>query len=134
VLDARARDRVAEDAGLRADRLLGTSLGSCLALLTAAHEPLIDAEALTTSPYFADVVWRGLSTRHGREGLDGHVELELLRTIWQPISPRGYLERLRNGDAAGLTRDTTDVFRWTSVRGRARVQELGIRTSRGPCG
>jgi dienelactone hydrolase len=77
--------------------ILGTSLGSCLALLTAAHEPLIEAEALNhISPYFADVVWRGLSTRHVREGLDGHVELDLLRSIWQPISPRGYLERLRN--------------------------------------
>jgi hypothetical protein len=28
--------------------------------------------------------------------LNGHVELDLLRSIWQPISPRGYLERLRN--------------------------------------
>src|SRR5205807_636759 len=26
----------------------------------------------------------------------GHVELDLLRAIWQPISPRGYLERLRH--------------------------------------
>ena len=73
------------------------SLGSCLALLTTAHEPLIEAEALNhISPYFADVVWRGLSTAHVREGLDGHIELDLLRSLWQPISPRGYLERLRN--------------------------------------
>ena len=77
--------------------ILGTSLGSCLALLTAAHEPLIKAEALNhISPHFADVVWRGLSTEHVREGLDGHIELDLLRTLWAPISPRGYLERLRD--------------------------------------
>ena len=31
-----------------------------------------------------------------REGLDGHIELDLLRAMWTPISPRGYLERLRN--------------------------------------
>src|SRR6185436_10348658 len=55
--------------------ILGTSLGSCLSLLTAAHEPLIRAQALNhISPYFADVVWRGLSTRHVRTGLDGHVD------------------------------------------------------------
>ena len=41
-------------------------------------------------------MWRGLSTAHVRAGLDGHVELDLLRSIWQPISPRSYLERLRN--------------------------------------
>ena len=77
--------------------ILGTSLGSCLALLTAAHEPLIRAEALNhISPDFADVVWRGLSTRHVRDGLDGHIELDLLRALWKPISPRWYLERLRD--------------------------------------
>src|SRR3954451_22049364 len=77
--------------------LLGTSLGSCLALLTTAHEPLIRAEALNhISPYFADVVWRGLSTEHVRQGLDGHVDLETLRALWKPISPRWYLDRLRD--------------------------------------
>ena len=76
--------------------ILGTSLGSCLSLLTAAHEPLIRAQALNhISPYFADVVWRGLSTRHVRTGLDGHVDLDTLRTMWLPISPQVYLERVR---------------------------------------
>ena len=97
VLDARRAIAWLKTQGYERIGILGTSLGSCLALLTTAHEPLVDAEALNhISPYFADVVWRGLSTRHVREGLDGHVELDLLRSIWQPISPRGYLERLRN--------------------------------------
>jgi len=97
VLDARRAIAWLKAQGYERIGILGTSLGSCLALLTAAHEPLVDAEALNhISPYFADVVWRGLSTRHVRQGLDGHVELDLLRSIWQPISPRGYLERLRN--------------------------------------
>ena len=97
VLDARRAIAWLKLQGYDRIGILGTSLGSCLALLTTAHEPLIDAEALNhISPYFADVVWRGLSTAHVREGLNGHVELDLLRSIWQPISPRGYLERLRN--------------------------------------
>jgi dienelactone hydrolase len=97
VLDARRAIAWLKIQGYERIGILGTSLGSCLALLTAAHEPLIEAEALNhISPYFADVVWRGLSTAHVREGLNGHVELDLLRSIWQPISPRGYLERLRN--------------------------------------
>jgi len=74
--------------------ILGTSLGSCLAMLTAAHEPLIKAQALNhVSPFFADVVWRGLSTRHVREGLEGHIDLETLRHLWRPISPWSYLDR-----------------------------------------
>ena len=77
--------------------ILGTSLGSCLAMLTTAHEPRIRAQALNhVSPWFADVVWRGLSTRHVREGLDGHLELKTLRNLWRPISPCSYLDQVRH--------------------------------------
>jgi hypothetical protein len=97
VLDARRAIQWLDCEGYGPIGILGTSLGSCLALLTTAHEPLVRAEALNhISPYFADVVWRGLSTRHVREGLDGHIELDLLRALWQPISPRWYLDRLRD--------------------------------------
>jgi dienelactone hydrolase len=97
VLDARRAIAWLKRQGYDRIGILGSSLGSCLALLTTAHEPFIEAQALNhISPYFADVVWRGLSTAHVREGLDGHIELDLLRAIWSPISPRGYLERLRH--------------------------------------
>jgi hypothetical protein len=65
-------------------------------MLTAAHEPLVRAAALNhISPYFADVIWDGLSTLHVREGLNGSIELDALRQIWMPISPFPYLERIR---------------------------------------
>ena len=97
VLDARRAIAWLASEGYERIGILGTSLGSCLALLTTAHEPLIRAEALNhISPLFADVVWRGLSTQHVREGLEGHIELDLLRTLWKPISPQWYLERLRD--------------------------------------
>ena len=77
--------------------ILGTSLGSCLSLLTAAHEPRVSVQALNhISPYFADVVWRGLSTTHVRAGLEGSVDLERLRQMWLPISPQVYLDRVRD--------------------------------------
>ena len=97
VLDARRAIAWLAMQGYHRIGILGTSLGSCLALLTTAHEPLVKAEALNhISPYFADVVWRGISTRHVREGMDGHIELDLLRALWAPISPRWYLERVRD--------------------------------------
>jgi hypothetical protein len=97
VLDARRAIGWLARQGYDRIGILGTSLGSCLSLLTTAHEPLIRAQALNhISPHFADVVWRGLSTRHVRAGLDGHIELDLLRRLWKPISPRWYLDRLRD--------------------------------------
>jgi dienelactone hydrolase len=97
VLDARRAVAWLSAQGFERIGILGTSLGSCLAMLTSAHEPLIRAQALNhVSPWFADVVWRGLSTRHVRHGLEGHVDLERLRSLWRPISPFEYLERLRN--------------------------------------
>jgi hypothetical protein len=97
VLDARRAIAWLAQEGFDRIGILGSSLGSCLSLLTTAHEPLINAQALNhISPDFADVVWRGLSTRHVRDGLDGHIELELLRDLWKPISPRWFLERVRN--------------------------------------
>ena len=97
VLDARRAIAWLATAGYDRIGILGTSLGSCLALLTTAHEPLVNAEALNhISPYFADDVWRGISTRHVREGMDGHIDLDLLRALWKPISPRWYLDRIRD--------------------------------------
>ena len=97
VLDSRRAIAWLSKQGYDRIGILGTSLGSCLSLLTTAHEPLIRAQALNhISPYFADVVWRGISTTHVRQGLDGHVELDLLRSLWKPISPRWYLERVRD--------------------------------------
>jgi hypothetical protein len=96
VLDARRAVAWLASLGFERIGIVGTSLGSCLAMLTSAHEPLIRAQALNhVSPWFADVVWRGLSTQHVREGLEGKVDLERLRHLWRPISPWSYLEQVR---------------------------------------
>src|SRR5687767_1028271 len=95
VLDARRAVAWLESLGFERIGILGTSLGSCLAMLTSAHEPRIKAQALNhVSPYFADVVWRGLSTQHVRHGLNDHIDLERLRQLWRPISPWSYLDRI----------------------------------------
>jgi hypothetical protein len=97
VLDARRAIAWLHGEGYTSIGILGTSLGSCLSMLTTAHEPLIKAAALNhISPYFADVVWNGLSTMHVRETLEGNVTLDELRRMWLPISPLPYLERVRD--------------------------------------
>ncbi len=105
VLDARRAIAWLAKQGYESIGILGTSLGSCLSMLTTAHEPLVRAAALNhISPYFADVVWNGLSTAHVRESLEGQIELDRLRRIWMPISPFPYLERVRGRQRAARLR------------------------------
>jgi len=138
VLDARRAIAWLRSRGYESIGILGTSLGSCLSMLTAAHEPLVRAAALNhISPYFADVVWNGLSTAHVREGLEGHIDLERLRRIWMPISPYPYLDRVRGKRVllvyarydltfpVGLSKVLVDEFRRRAVE-----HELAIL----PCG
>jgi dienelactone hydrolase len=100
VLDARRAIAWLSLQGYERIGILGTSLGSCLAMLTTAHEPRIRAQALNhISPWFADVVWRGLSTQHVRQGLDGHLSLPELREVWRPISPFPYLDQVRHAQS-----------------------------------
>jgi hypothetical protein len=75
--------------------VVGTSVGSCTAFLAFAHEEGLDAGVFNhVSGYFADVVWRGISTRHVRAGLEGSLTLEELRRLWLPISPLAFADRL----------------------------------------
>jgi len=95
VMDCRAALDWLQSEGYSRLGILGTSLGSCIALITMVHDPRLRASVQNhVSPYFADVVWTGISTRHVRAGLEGHVTLEDLREIWMPISPKAYLKRL----------------------------------------
>jgi hypothetical protein len=95
VLDSRAALDWLESRGYTKFAVLGTSIGSCVALITFAHDPRLKLSVQNhVSPYFADVVWRGLSTRHVRKSLEGKIGLEELREIWMPISPKAYVDHL----------------------------------------
>jgi pimeloyl-ACP methyl ester carboxylesterase len=96
VLDARRAIAWLAREGYERIGILGTSLGSCLAMLTTAHEPRVRVAALNhISPYFADVVWEGLSTAHVRQSLNGEIDLDRLRRMWLPISPFPFLDRVK---------------------------------------
>lgn len=82
--------------GYRRIAVMGTSLGSCVAFLAFAHDPLICTGVFNhISSFFADVVWTGLSTRYVRWGLQRHISLEDLRHCWSPISPWHFIRRLK---------------------------------------
>jgi hypothetical protein len=103
VLDARAALDWLESAGYSRFAILGTRLGSCVALITQAHDRRLRVSVLNhVSTYFADVVWTGLSTRHVRAGLEKHVGLADLREIWLPISPRAYFAKLAGTGRSSL--------------------------------
>ncbi len=103
VIDARAVLDWLESTGYRRFAILGTSLGSCIALITMAHDHRLRLSVQNhISPYFADVVWSGISTRHVRAGLEGRVSLEDLRQIWLPISPKAYLGKLAGTGKSSL--------------------------------
>lgn len=97
VLDARAGIRwLIEERGYNRIGILGSSIGSCTAFLVYAHEERVDVGVFNhVSGYFADVVWRGISTRHVREGFGDEVTLEELREYWLPISPLPFITRLQ---------------------------------------
>src|ERR1700682_5353519 len=76
--------------------ILGTSLGSCIAFIAAAHDARVRVGIFNhVSMYFSDVVWTGLSTQHVRRGFGDEVSQEQLRRYWSVISPASYLSRLR---------------------------------------
>jgi dienelactone hydrolase len=95
VLDTRAAVRWLKEQGYERIGIVGTSIGSCTAFLAFVHEPTLDAGVFNhVSGYFADVVWRGISTHHVRAGLEPHLTLEELRELWLPISPLAFAPRL----------------------------------------
>ena len=95
-IDVRAAIDWLQTRGYTRFAVLGTSIGSCVALITAAHDARISVAVLNhVSPYFADVVWRGISTRHVLKGLTGKITLDDLRKIWMPISPQAYFHKLQ---------------------------------------
>jgi hypothetical protein len=77
--------------------IMGTSIGSCTAFLAYSHEKRFKMGVFNhVSGYFADVVWRGVSTQHVRRGFGDAITLDELRNYWLPISPISYIERLKH--------------------------------------
>lgn len=103
VVDARSCLDWLQGQGYERLAILGTSLGSCIAFICAAHDARIRAGVFNhVSTYFSDVVWTGLSTQNVRQGLEDGVTQDELRDYWSVISPAVYLDRLIGRDLKSL--------------------------------
>ncbi len=130
VIDTRAcLDWLAQQ-GYRRLGVLGTSLGSCIAFIAAAHDARVRLGIFNhVSMYFSDVVWTGLSTQRVREGFRGHATQDELRRYWSVISPASYLERLKGRDMRALliwARYDTTFLPVYSKQVLAGFRELGL--------
>jgi hypothetical protein len=94
VIDARACLDWLETQGYTEFGIMGTSLGSCYAFLTSAHDPRLGVNIFNHfSVTFGDVVWTGQSTRHVRQGIEGDVDQETFRRACMAISPVSYVDK-----------------------------------------
>ena len=103
IIDARAcLDWLAQQ-GYQRLGVLGTSLGSCVAFVTAAHDLRVKVGIFNhVSNYFSDPVWTGISSRHIRTGFGDVVSQDDLRHYWSVISPASYLKRIQGRDMRNL--------------------------------
>lgn len=73
--------------------VLGMSLGSWVAGLVAAHEPVVTKASLFLSAgSLADMVWTGRATRLIRTSLEPTIELTDLRRAWSPFDLGNYVQ------------------------------------------
>jgi dienelactone hydrolase len=140
VIDARSCCDWLEQQGYDHLGIVGTSLGSCYAFLTAAHEPRLRVCAFNhASTYFADVVWTGQSTRHIRTGIELDIDFEQLRRAWLAISPMSYFDQFARSpknslvvyakyDLTFLPEFSRDIIREFHCR------QLPLKVSLLPCG
>ncbi len=140
VVDARSCLDWLEQQGYSRLGIVGSSLGSCYAFITSAHDPRLKVNVFNhASTRFADVVWTGQTTRHIRQGVDGKVDLESLRAAWALIAPISYFDRFATMGKKSLvvyaTYDLTfppglslEIIREL----RARSADLSVKTL--PCG
>jgi hypothetical protein len=140
ILDTRSCLDWLEQQGYSRLGILGTSLGSCIAFIAAAHDARVRTGIFNhVSMYFSDVVWTGLSTQHVRRGFGDQVDQNQLRRYWSVISPASYIQRLQGREMRNLliwARHDTSFLPVYSRQVLSRFAELGLphRVFSLPCG
>src|SRR5512146_1509358 len=140
VIDIRCCVDWLEEQGYTEIGIMGTSLGSCYAFITSAHDPRLKVNVFNhASTYFADVVWTGQSTRHIRAGIEQDVGLDSLRRCWAAISPMCYFDKFQRFPKRSLIVYATYDLTFLPEFSRQIVAEfdrrrLDFKTAILPCG
>jgi dienelactone hydrolase len=140
VIDTRSCVDWLETQGYRDFGIVGTSLGSCYAFLSSAHDSRLRVNVFNLfSLYFADAVWTGRTTHHIRQGLDGHVDLDSLRDAWMAITPLSYMKEFARFEKKSLfihaSYDTTFLPKYsTAMLEEIRLRDLEHKSVVLPCG
>ena len=99
VLDVRCAIDWLEVQGITKTFLVGISIGSCIATVTAAHDRRVRGVAqMLMASNFAEVVWTGLATKHIRDSFAGFIDLPNLKKSWAIVSPDSYIPNLADND------------------------------------
>ncbi len=128
IIDSRSCLDWLESHGYTSLGIVGTSLGSCYAFLTSAHDERLRVNVHNLYALnFADPVWTGITTRHVRQGLDSRIGLDALRDCWESISPFSYLDKYGEFNKKSLfisgSYDTTFLPRYS----RAMIDQIRLR-------
>lgn len=140
VVDTRSCVDWLEAQGYENFGIVGTSLGSCYAFLSSAHDARLRVNVFNLfSLYFADAVWTGRTTHHIRQGLDGHIELDSLRDAWMVITPLSYVDQFARFPKKSLfihaNYDTTFLPRYANeMLEEIRLRDLEHKSVVLPCG
>ncbi|CDZ67937.1 Protein YdjC [Neorhizobium galegae bv. orientalis] len=99
VSDGRKLIRWLKSEGYEEISVLGMSLGSWVAGLTAAHDEMVARASLfLAGGSLADMVWTGRATRSIRLSLEPDVNLTDLTRAWGPLNLENYVSRLARPD------------------------------------
>ncbi|WFU07182.1 dienelactone hydrolase-related enzyme (plasmid) [Rhizobium sp. CB3171] len=131
VWDGRKLIRWLKSEGYREISVLGTSLGSWVAGLIAAHDANVSKASLfLTAGSLADMVWTGRATRSIRESLEPEMKLTDLRRAWGPLNLENYVQKLARPDLAlhvVLAKRDKVVLPELSQRFVQRLEDAGAR-------
>jgi pimeloyl-ACP methyl ester carboxylesterase len=96
VLDTRCCIDWLEMNGYSDIRLIGISIGSCVATITAAYDPRVKKLVqILIASRFAEAVWGGIATEHLKTAfLQAGITLSDLNKHWQILNPIGYVGKL----------------------------------------